>query len=126
MKTTKYFKKYIDLYGPHFTKALCDYAVSMMSTETGAITPFTKQEVDDKLKITGTTLQYNKMYDAVFVANMCKADFLGSAVPSDDQHLCMYIKRTIDDPDGYDGQPFYRWLSDMEETNTVIDWSEFV
>ena len=71
-------------------------------------------------------LQYNKYEDFVYVANMCKADFLGKSVPDDDQHLCMYIKNVIDDPDGYDGQPFYRWLSDIEHMNIVIDWDEFV
>jgi hypothetical protein len=103
MRTTKSFKKYYRLYGPHFTKDLCNFAVSMMENESGPITPFTKQEIEDKLKAYNITLQYNKLYDFVYVANMCKADFLGTAVPNDDQHLCEYIKKVVDDPDGYDG-----------------------
>lgn len=51
---------------------------------------------------------------------------LGQAVPNDDRHLCMYIKNTIDDPDGYEGQVFFRWLTDMKKTNTPVDWAEFV
>lgn len=126
MKTTKSYKKYQRLFGPHFTKELCNFAVSMMEDENGPITPFTKQEVENKLNAYGIKLKYNKLYDFVYVANMCKADFLGSAVPNDDQHLCEYIKKVIDDPDGYDGQVFNRWLSDVEGMHIPVDWSEFV
>ena len=126
MKTTKSYKKYQRLFGPHFTKELCNFAVSMMEDENGPITPFTKQEVEGKLNAYGIKLKYNKLYDFVYVANMCKADFLGSAGPNDDQHLCEYIKKVIDDPDGYDGQVFNRWLSDVEGMHIPVDWSEFV
>ena len=126
MEMTKSFKKYLRLYGPHFTKALCEYAVDMMEDENGPITPFTKVELEEKLKQQNIKLQYNKYEDFVYVANMCKADFLGKSVPDDDQHLCTYIKNVIDDPDGYDGQPFYRWLSDMEHMDITVDWEEFV
>lgn len=57
---------------------------------------------------------------------MCKADFLGDAIPNDDQHLCRYIKDVIDDPDGYEGQVFYRWLSDIENMGIPVDWAEFL
>ena len=126
METTKYFKKYLRLYGPHFTKELCDFSVSLMYTDKGAITPITKQQLEDKLKAQNITLKYNKMHDAVYVANMCKADYLGEAIPDSDYNLCMYVKKTIDDPDGYDGQPFNRWLSDIEGMHVPVDWSEFV
>lgn len=66
------------------------------------------------------------MHDAVYVVNMCKADYLGDAVPNNDYNLCMYVKKTIDDPDGYEGQPFNRWMSDIRGMNIPVDWSEFV
>ena len=126
METSKWFKKYLSLYGPHFTKKLCEYAVSLMSTDAGAIQPFTKEQVEQKLRAQNVTLNYDKLYDSVYVANMCKADFLGKAVPNDDTHLCMYIKNVIDDPDGYDGQVFNRWLSDIKGMHIPVDWSDFV
>ena len=126
METTKSFKKYQRLFGPHFTKELCNYAVSMMEDANGPITPFTKTDIENKLNVRGIKLQYNKLYDFVYVANMCKADFLGTAVPNDDQHLCEYIKHVVDDPDGYDGQIFNRWLSDVKGMKIPVDWSEFV
>lgn len=126
MRTTKSYKKYIRLYGPHFNKLLCEFAVSLMEDKSGKITPFTKQQIEDKLKACGIKLEYNELEDFVYVANMCKADFLGKSVPNDDQHLCTYIKNVIDDPDGYDGQVFNRWLSDMEGMGIAIDWAEFL
>ena len=126
METSKWFKKYQKLYGPHFTKQLCEYAVSLMEGESGPIQPYTKAELEQKLKQHNITLQYNKLEDFVYVANMCKADFLGKSVPNDDAHLCLYIKNVIDDPDGYDGQVFNRWLSDIKGMHIPVDWSEFV
>lgn len=126
MRTTKHYRKYQRLYGPHFTKELCDFAVSLMEDDKGPITPITKQQLEEKLKVQNITLEYNKLYDAVYVANMCKADYLGDAVPNNDYNLCMYVKKTIDDPDGYDGQPFNRWMSDIEGMHIPVDWSEFV
>lgn len=126
MKATKSYKRYQRLFGPHFTKDLCDFAVSMMEDKNGPITPFTKKDIEEKLQSVGIKLEYNKLYDFVYVANMCKADFLGNAVPNDNQHLCQYIKSVIDDPDGYDGQVFNRWLSDIQGMHIPVDWSEFV
>ena len=126
METTKAFKKYQSLYGPHFTKDLCKYAVSLMEDENGKIQMFTKEQMQDLMTRQNVKLEYDKLYDAVYVANMCKADLLGKAVPNDDQHFAMYIKCVIDDPDGYDGQVFNRWLSDIKGMHIPIDWSEFV
>ncbi len=126
MRTTKHYRKYQRLYGPHFTKELCSFAVSLMEDKNGHITPITKQQLEEKLKAQNITLEYDQLYDAVYVANMCKADYIGDAVPDNDYNLCMYVKKTIDDPDGYDGQPFNRWMSDIEGMHIPVDWSEFV
>jgi hypothetical protein len=103
MRTSKYYRKYGRLYGPHFTKELCNFAVSLMEDGKGPITPITKEQLESKMKVQGIKLENDKLHDAVYVANMCKADYLGDAVPNNDYNLCMYVKKTIDDPDGYDG-----------------------
>ena len=126
MISTKHYRKYQRLYGPHFTKELCDFAVSLMQDDNGAIEPITKSQLEEKMKAQNITLEYDNLYDAVYVANMCKADYLGNAVPNNDYNLCMYVKKTIDDPDGYDGQPFNRWMSDIIGMHIPVDWSEFV
>ena len=54
--TGKYYKQYLKSYGPHFTKKLCEYAVSMMETDKGEFVPFTKTEVDQKMAVAGIKL----------------------------------------------------------------------
>lgn len=118
---------YLRYNGPHFNKKLLDFAVSNMTkADNVKITPFKKEDVDFKLKQAGITLKNNQLYDHVFVANMCKADYLGESVPNDDVHLCLYIKNVIEDPDGYDGLPFNRWYADMCRKGIVINWEEMI
>lgn len=116
---------YINNYGCHFNKKLCAEAISRMYYVTNGkkeyIKPYTKEEVEEMLKAYDVKLKNNKLYDAVYVANMCKADFLGRSVP-DEQCLCLYIKDVIDDVDGYDGLVFNRWYADMCRTGVAIDW----
>lgn len=118
---------YLRYNGPHFNKKLLDFAVSKMTKENEVpIQPLTKETVDIKLKNTGVNLKNNQLYDYVFVANMCKADYLGSSVPNDDTHLALYIKDVIEDPDGYDGLPFNRWYADMCRKGIAINWEEMI
>ena len=118
---------YLRYNGPHFNKKLLDFAVkNMTKKDDNPIVPFTKDEVERKLKAAGVQLRNNQLYDHVFAANMCKADYLGSSVPNDDVHLSLYIKDTIDDPDGYDGMVFNRWYADMCRKGIVIDWEEMI
>lgn len=118
---------YLRYNGPHFNKKLCDFAVSHMTKEGNVkIAPFTKEDIDSKIRQTGTVIKNNQLYDQVFVANMCKADYLGKSVPDDPVHLAMYIKDVIDDPDGYDGLPFNRWYADMCRKGIVVNWEEMI
>jgi hypothetical protein len=64
-------------------------------------------------------------YDALYVANMCSADFLGSSI-MDEQHLAMYVKDVIKDPDAYDGMVFTRFYADCIGSGTPIDWEDMV
>ena len=86
---------------------------------------YTREQVDNILKIHGVKLKYNQLYDYVYVANMCKADFLGRSVP-DEQHLAYYIKDVIDDKDGYDGIVFNRWYADTRRKGIAIDWNKML
>lgn len=81
--------------------------------------------LDAKLDDYNIELKENQLYDYVYVANMCKADFLGSSI-DDERHLCLYVKDVIDDPDGYDGLVFNRWYADMCRQGIPIDWHEFI
>lgn len=117
---------YMSHNGPHFNKKACEFAVSQMFKEEGEdFKPYSKEEVDNILHGYSIKVKNNKLYDAIYVANMCKADYLGSSVP-DEQHLARYIKDTLDDPDGIDGLTFNRWIADMKWLGIPIDWEELL
>lgn len=121
---------YLRYNGPHFNKKLLKFAVSKM-TKRGAndkevpIIPYSVEQVDSIIKMNNIDLQYNQLYDHVFVANMCKADYLGSSI-TDEAHMAKYIKDVIDDVDGYDGIVFNRWYADMCRKGIVINWEEMI
>lgn len=121
---------YLRYNGPHFNKKLLQFAISKM-TKKGidgkekAIVPYTIEQVDNIIRINNINLEYNQLYDYVFVANMCKADYLGSSI-TDEMHLAKYIKDVIDDVDGYDGIVFNRWYADMCRKGIVINWEEMI
>ena len=117
--------------GRHFNKKLCDFAVSKMKSkhsskgEVVKLVPISKETIDNLLKTYRIEIENNELYDYVYVANMCKADFLGKSVP-DEQHLCKYIKDVIDDVDAYDGIVFNRWYADMCRKGVPISWTDML
>lgn len=122
-------KLYINNYGCHFNKKLCKEAVSRMYKDTDGkkeyIKPYSKEQVDSMLEAYGIRLERNKLYDAVYVANMCKADFLGKSVPTE-QHLAKYVKDVIDDADAEEGYVFNRFYADCMFMDNPIEWEDCV
>lgn len=117
---------YMSHNGPHFNKYACKFAVDQMyKDEDEEFKPFTKEQVDGFLQSYKVKVKNNHLYDAVYVANMCKADYLGSSVPTE-EHVAKYIKDTLDDPDGAEGLVFNRWIADMKWLGIPIPWDEFV
>lgn len=117
---------YLQHNGRHFNHKLCKLAVGYMQhTSSTGDHPLTKSDVDQLLKTYNITIENNILYDYVYVANMCKNDFLGSSIV-DDCHMAMYIKDVIDDEDGYDGIVFNRWYADMCRKGIPIDWGEVI
>jgi hypothetical protein len=84
-----------------------------------------KEYVDKMLSINGVKLAKNVGNDYVFVANMGKADYYGSSI-TDEKHLALYIKDTIDDEDAGDGTTMRRWYATMVANGEMIDWEEFI
>ena len=121
----KYMRKYLQNYGWHFNKALCQYAVSLMKKGGKPLESLSKEYVDKMLSINGIKLAKNVGNDYVFVANMSKADYYGSSI-TDEKHLALYIKDTIDDEDAGDGTTMRRWYATMVANGEMIDWEEFI
>lgn len=121
-------EEYIGYYGWHFSKKMCEWAVSKMFKKDAngrEIEPrrYTKEQLENLMQRFGINIPFS--YDALYVANMCSADFLGSSV-MDEQHLAMYVKDVIKDPDAYDGMVFTRFYADCIGSGTPIDWEDMV
>ena len=121
----KYMRKYLQNYGWHFNKALCQYATSLMKKGGKKLEPLSKEYVDRTLENNNIKLTKNVGYDYIFVANMCKADYYGSSI-SDEHHFALYIKDTIEDEDAADGTTMRRWYATMVANGQMVDCEEFI
>ena len=108
---------------------MCDWTTSDMykivGKEKAYINVWSKDEVDNVLKKYNIKLDTSVGYDYVFVANMCRADYLGSSI-MDEGHVAMFIKDYVDDPDGYDGLPFTRFYADCIGSGKPIMWEDML
>ena len=120
-------EEYLKYYGWHFSKNMCEWASKKMYKMIGDkkeyITPYTKRDLEILMARYGTKIEFS--YDALYIANMCKADFLGSAIP-DEQHLLLYVKNVVEDGDAYDGMIFTRFYADCIGSGTGIDWEDML
>lgn len=127
----KAMRTYLQHNGWHFNKKACEYAVELMKRKNEAtgkkekIEPWTKDQVDNLLIKHNVVLEENVGYDYVFVANMCKADYLKSSV-TDEQHAALYVKDTIDDVDGGDGDVMRCWYAKMVGRGIPVEWEEIL
>lgn len=120
-------ENYLEFNGWHFNKKMCQWAVSKMYKKDGEkkeyIEPYTLESLkalQEKVKV-----EFEIDYDAVYIANMCKADFLGSSIQNETQ-LAKYVKDVVEDPDGYDGLSFTRFYADCIGSGTSIPWDDLL
>ena len=124
-------EQYLAYYGHHFNKKLCDFAVSKMKKEDKAtgmpkpITPMKMEELKSLLEKNKVELESEDWYDALYLANMVKADLWGSSI-EDEEHLAKYVEDVICDVDGYDGIVFCRYLADCSAKGIVIHWDMMI
>ena len=112
--------------GWHFNKKACEYAVQYLKDRNKKpIKPYSKEEVDELLKRQNVSLENNKGWDYVYVANMAKSDVDGSPL-SDDRSIAAYIKIVIDDADAADGEVMACWYVKMLRRHIPIDWEMFL
>jgi hypothetical protein len=118
---------YLEFNGWHFNKKMCQWASSRMYKEENGkkenIEPYTIESL--KALFDKVNIQFDVDYDAVYIANMCKADFLGSSIPSEPL-VAKYVKDVIEDPDGYEGMPFTRFYADCIGSGTSIPWEDLL
>lgn len=122
-------KIYINNYGCHFNKKLCDWAVKRMYKRVDGkkefILPFTKEQVENLLRQYNIKVERDVLYDACYVMNMGKADYLGSSIPNE-PCLAKYVKDVLDDADADEGYVFNRFYADQMFMNNPIDWEDMI
>ena len=117
---------YLSHYGWHFSKAMCEWAVSMMEDRAGnRLVMKSKEQVEAILKAHGIELENDYGYDKVYVMHMGLADYVGSSI-IDEAHLAKYVKDVLDDPDGYEGVAFTRFFADCNGKGIPIIWADMI
>lgn len=117
---------YIAEMGWHFNERACQYAVQYLKDRNNKpIKPYSKEDVDELLKKQNVTLEKNKGWDYVYVANMAKSDMDGSPL-ADDKSIANYIKIVIDDADAADGEIMGCWYVKMIFRHIPVDWAMFL
>lgn len=124
-------QEYLDSYGWHFSKKMCEWAVKKMkrkNPQTGKEEPIEFMDLDkteDFLKKYNVALPEAKGYDVPYSLAMARADFFKSSI-ADEQHLALFVKDYIGDVDGYPTMPFTRFYADCIGSGIPINWLDML
>lgn len=116
---------YLRYNGPHFSKNLAEFAIKKMRKDNKPLQSINEDQVNSILKQANVEIHNDYLYDAWYVINMGKADYLGSSITSD-IHLAKFVKDYLDDEDGYEGIAFNRFLADCARKGIAINWEKMV
>lgn len=123
-------RQYQEKHKGHFSRKLAEWAISMMekkdetSGKMKAITPIPLEEVETMLKQAGVKIPEESIYDALYLANMIRADYEES-LPTKDVKA-KYIEETICDPDGCPESVLACFCAKMDLKNMPIHWERFL
>lgn len=123
----KYFKKYIQVHGYHFTEKLAEHVSAMMKNANGAVHSWSPSQIKLELNSRGErSYGHCTLGDLTYLANMAYANFFPNVL--DTETACIkYAIAVAHDIDGYDRMAFSRWLSDvMNNYDINIEWENYV
>lgn len=124
-------KRYVRHFGMHFNHKLYEFATTKMqrkikgSDRTEKMKPIDKSKFDELLKKYNITLEYDELYDGVYVYSMAMSDFFESSLPTE-KEVMLYVKDLVDDVDQSDGFIFNRWVADVYLKGEGVDWDDFI
>ena len=118
---------YLASHGRHFSKAMLDWAVSMMKDRSGnAGVALEKKRFDELMKAYGQKLERTQgYYDGPYVWAMAKSDYFGRSI-IDEQRLAMYVKDYIDDIDGNETRAFDEFYINCIAKGVDIPWEDII
>lgn len=116
--------------GWHFNKKAYEYAIKGMYKLNSAgkrekVDVPSKEKVDEILKRYNINLEHNKGYDYMYAFAMGYADYFKSSI-TDEQHLAMYVKDVIDDPDNPGGNVFRKFFADCTAKGEPLEWEDLL
>lgn len=117
--------QYMERNKGHFSKRLADWAVSMMERDGQRIQPYTMEEVENMIAPFRNKIGEECIYDAYYLANMAKADYLGSSL-ADKAHVALYIKDTLCDPDGEPTMVLACFRAKCDVKGIAIHWERML
>lgn len=120
---------YYDYYHGLFSKRLAEWAISMMRVDKGTgslerLIPISSDDVYDILKTNGVKLPEEYRYTAWYLFNMARADYKES-LPTDAARS-MYVKETLNDPDGESGDVLACFEAKMCNAGIPIFWERMI
>lgn len=122
-------EEYLSANGWHFNKNSVEYAASLMYKKADGrreyIEPYTKDDLRQMLLRYKVEINEEDLWDALYVANMIKADFWGESI-EDEEHLVKHIKCVINDADAADGAVFAKWHAAMCMKGVRPDWEDML
>ena len=118
---------YLASHGHHFSRPMLEWAVSMMKDRNGkSLKLIDKKEYDTLMRDYGQVLSRTEgFYDGVYVWMMAKSDYYGSSIV-DEQHLAMFVKNYIDDPDGNPYRAFDEFMINCTAKGVDIPWEDMI
>lgn len=120
------FEDYTEQYGYHFNKKLYEWAVSMMEDRMGnRVTPMSKEQVNEFLRVQGVTIKNDKGWDVPYVYHMRKSDSFGGSLTTDKQ-LALAVAEYQDDRDGNENQAFDCFVINSRAKGVYIYWEDFL
>lgn len=117
--------QYMERYKGHFSKRLAEWAISKMERDGRRIQPYTLEEVGSMIAPFGNEIGEECLYDAWYLANMAKADYLGSSI-TDAAHVALFIKDTLCDPDGCPEMVLACFRAKCDVKNIPIYWERYL
>ena len=122
--------QYMERHKGHFSQKLAAWAISKMENKdaTGRmrpINPYTLEEVEQMLIPFRDKISEEAIYDAWYLANMVKADYLGSSI-TDKEHVALYVKDTLCDPDGEPTMVLACFRAKCDVKGVPIHWERFL
>lgn len=123
------YSEYVKVNGLHFNDKLAEYAIAQLKnigpneTHKWSIAQVTKAV--NSLQNNTPFLHKTTYADLAYAANMYYSDFYPQVITSDTACIQAAIVMA-NDPDGYEGIIFSRWVADTMVKYKSFDWTKFI